>query len=1083
MSLARFSVNQKVLVNIITFLAIVVGAYTAFNMQREAMPDISLNYAFVQTVYPGASPQEVEKLVTIPVEDAIKGIDEIDTYNSVSREGVSFVFIELDPDISEQKTESVINNIAREVDKIKLPDDAEDPNVDKLNIHPPLIEISFTGEDMPEEELREYVRGFEDILKNMEGVASVERIGWRDKEVSIEVNPDDLESYYISLAQVIRSIENQHVNLPGGKLKDGSKEIIIRTVGELDSAKEFKEVIVRTNADGRYISVGDVAKVNETFEERMRIYKTDGKVSINLLPKKKKSGDTITIVDQIKKEIKSYRKVVPKNVSVDTLFDMAFYVERRLNVLTNNGLMGLGLLLLTLLVFLNVRIALVTAVGIPFAFLSALLMMSFFGVTLNLITMFGLIMVVGMIVDDAIVVSENAYRYMEKGMPIREAAIKGAEEVAAPVTTTILTTAAAFLPLMFISGIMGKYLRFFPMGVIFCLVASLFEALIILPSHLAEWISPLKGKEHFEEEKHDACPVNSRPLFSKIICFPLKAVKTVGHYLFSNERKGSDAAWFQKLLGTYKRLLNFSIARRYLLTGLAGLVLVVSITASVLFMPFNLFPSLVEIFYVRIETPEGTSLEGTNEPISAIEQIILDLPDKEIENVTTTVGFSGEIGGGPFDKHGSKYAQCVVYLTPHNARKRGAEKIMSEIRKGIEKSNIPNIVTFSVEAVRDGPPVGKPVSVQVRGDDYKILDEVSKEIQAYLATVSGVKDIRANYELDKEEIRVSVDKKEAARLGLSVRQVASTIRYAFQGGVATTMRKGDEDIDVIVRLPEKFTQDIETLKNLTIPNNQERLIKLSRVASFSKSQGIMSFDHDDGIRTITVTANVEKEVITAVEANRLLIDKFADIPERFPGYYMKAGGEWEDTAESIRSMFKAFLVAFLLIYMILATQFRSFVQPLVIMTSIPFGIIGVIIALAAHGEPISLMAMFGVIGLTGVVVNDALILVDFINKRREKGLSPIDAVKEAGAVRLRPILLTSITTIIALMPLIYGIGGEEPFMLPSAIAMAYGLLAATFLTLVIVPCVYLIVEDMVCLVGKRKAKRALKECFGNTNNT
>ncbi|MFC2062168.1 efflux RND transporter permease subunit [Elusimicrobiota bacterium] len=1055
MSLASFSIKQRVLVNLITIAAIVVGIFVTLNMRREAMPYVQIDYVFVNTIYPGASPQEVEKLITIPIEDELKNIDGIDTYSSGSRESVSFIFIELEPDLPNR--DRVINEIAREVDKIDLPGDAEDPDVSELKIDDPLIEVAFTGEGVPEGEMREYVKNFEDIIKNLKGMGSISKIGWRDKEISIEVDPANLREYYISLAQVIRSIQNQNLNLPGGKIKTSAKELILRTVGELKSAEEFEDIIIRTNSDGKYLYVKDVAEARETFEERQIIYKTSGKTSISLVPKKKTSGDTIRLVNQIKEEVEKYKKVLPENVSINYINDMAFYVKRRLNVLVSNGGIGLALLMLTLLMFLNSRIALVTAIGIPFAFLTALIFMSFFNVGLNLITMFGLIIVLGMIVDDAIVVSENAFRHMEAGLPVEQAVIKGVGEVAAPVTATILTTAAAFAPLMFISGIMGKFLRYFPMGVIFCLAASLFEALIILPTHLADWVRPLKTKRELGLHDED---VKRRPLFLRIILFPKKVIKTVFYYIFSHERKGSEAVWYQNLLGGYTRLLRFSINRRYKICFTAFLALVGAIVFSVKVMPFKMFPDIIEVFYLRIEMSEGTSLEETNKAISKIEQIAMKLPEEELENVTATVGHSGEIGGGPFDKPGSKYGQCILYLTPSQKRKRDADTIISQMRKEVEDLKIPGIVNLEFEKVQHGPPVGKPIAVEVRGDDYDMLLKITGKIKALMKTINGVEDIKDNYEMDKEEIQIAINKNEAARLGLNVRQIASTIRYAFEGGVATTLRKEGEEIEVIVRLPEKHRNNINTLKRLTIPNNRDRLIKLNKVASFHNKQGVKNLSHKEGKRTITVTASIDENQTTSIAANREIIGEFKDIPQKYPGYYFKSGGEWEDTTESVNSIFKAFGIAFMLIYMILATQFKSFIQPFIIMTSVPFGIIGVIAALYLHGQPLSIMAMFGMVGLTGVVVNDSLILVDFINKRIKQGMDIMESIIDAGRTRLRPILLTSITTIIALMPLIYGIGGSDPFLVPSAIAMAYGLFAATFLTLVIVPCVFLIVNDI-----------------------
>ncbi|MFH1714951.1 MAG: efflux RND transporter permease subunit [Elusimicrobiota bacterium] len=1080
MNFAQFSINQKVLVNLITIIAIVIGAYIAFHMQREVFPRVRVDYAYVQTIYPGASATEVEELVTVPIEDALKNVDGIDTYSSGSIENTSFIFIELDPDVDNK--DKVINDIAREVDKVDLPDDVEDPETRELTIEDPLIEISFTGDNVPEDDLRTYAKNFEEILKNIKGIGTIEKVGWRDKEIWIEVDPENLSDYYISLSQVIRSIQSQHINLPGGKLETGSKELMIRTIGEIEDPKGFGDIIVRTNTDGNYLRVKDVAKIQETFEEQMRVYKTNGRVSINLIPKKKTKADSITMVDIIKEEVENYKQILPPAVSINLLNDTAFYVKRRLNVLISNGSMGLVLLLLTLLLFLNVRVALVTALGIPFAFMTALIMMSFFNVSLNLITMFGLIIVLGMIVDDAIVIAENSYRYMEEGMPVKEAVIRGTTEVVAPVTATIMTTIAAFLPLMFISGIMGKFLKFFPMGIILCLLASLFEAVVILPSHLAEWVKPLKSKEDLGIKEDDSCGTgqdNNCSFFMKIIRLPWIIILALVHYFTSHERKGSESLWYQKLLASYTRLLKFSVHNRYKMAGMMVVILIGTIIFSIKVIPFKLFPEMIEIFYVRVEKPEGTSLAETGKTIEEVEKVILNLSKDELDNVTATVGFSGDLGGGPFDKHGTKYGQCVIYLTPESKRDRNADAIIADLREKILALNLPKIVNLEFEKVQNGPPVGKPVSIDIKGDEFETLLKISDEVKAYMSTIDGIKDIKDDYELGKEEIRIFINKKESARLGLSVFQIASTVRYAFEGGVAATFRKGEEDIDVIVKLPEDKTDKIETLENLTIPNDQNRLIKLNQVAYFKREQGVSGINHKDGRRLINVTATLDENKIKSVEANRSIINKFKDLSERYPGYTFKAGGEWEDTTESMQSLAKAFIIAFMLIYLILATQFKSFIQPLIILTSVPFGLIGVVFALYLHGQPISLMALFGTVGLTGVVVNDALILVDFINRRREEGMHFVDAAIDAGRVRLRPILLTSITTIIALVPLVYGLGGEEPFVVPSAIAMAYGLLAATFLTLVIVPSIYAITEDIKNLTRKKGEKEILN---GNNNN-
>ncbi len=733
-------------------------------------------------------------------------------------------------------------------------------------------------------------------------------------------------------------------------------------------------------------------------------------------------------------------------------------MKLRLNTLTSNGIIGLVMLIALLLLFLNVRIAFVTSIGIPFAFLAAMAGMSYFGVTLNMITMFGLIIVLGMIVDDAIVISENVYRYMEAGMPPKEAAVKGASELAGPVTTTILSSLAAFVPLMFLPGMMGKVLKFFPMGVIWCLVASLFEALVILPSHLAEWAKPLKHDKDFNIPPQQTKKKN---LIKKIFFLPKSGLLILKEYLFSHDRKGSESVWFKALLTRYTKILSFATAHRYFISSMAGIVIVGSILFAVKIMPFKLFPGTSDEFVIRLEAEEGTSLEDTDKHLSKIEKILLDLPDDEMKNITATVGYWGSVSrNDTSDKNGSQFGQCVAYLTNEQKRKRNTDKIISSVRKKIQNLNLDKSITIEFEKTRHGPPVGKPVALQIKGAELTMLENISAEMMNYMKTLTGVYDIKDSFQAGKDELHVFIDKPEAARLGLDVRTIASTIRQAYEGGIATTIRKDNEDIDVIVRLTREENDSMDILKELTIPNNTGRLIKLNKVAYFKTAESIEKIHRDEGRRTVTISARIDENITTSVAANKKIFSNFSNLSETYPGYFLKEGGEWEDTKESVQAIFKAFIIAFVLIYIILATQFQSFLQPIIIMVSVPFGIIGVIAALYLHGLPISMLALMGTVGLVGVVVNDSLILVNFINTRRKETKDVRNAVIDAGRTRLRPILLTSITTIVALMPMIYGIGGSEPFLIPSAIAMAYGLLCATVVTLIIVPCIYLIIEDI-----------------------
>ncbi|MCP4481203.1 MAG: efflux RND transporter permease subunit [bacterium] len=1030
MNITSLFLKKSVFVNLLAVSVIIAGIFTALNMQREVFPKIDMDYVIVTVNYPGASPHEVERLITFALEKEIDTVDGIDKYTSTSRESNATIFIELELRQKTAVRNRVINDIKSAVDKADIPDDAENPETRELVFDEPLIEISFSSDKIDEFILRDYVNGFENQLKTIDGVGSVQLRGWKNEEIWIEADPNKLSSYEISLAQIIAAVAGKNINMPGGKFAEGNKEILIRTVGEIDTVDEFKKVIVRSSYEGKKIKINEVAKVSRILDDNDRVYKTDGRVAISLIPMKKNGADTIRTVDQIKKITTNFQKEHPE-LYLNILNDMSFYVKRRLTALTSNGLMGLVLLLAVLLIFLNFRIALVTAAGIPFAFMMALLMMSFFNISLNMITMFGLIIVLGMIVDDAIVVSENVFRHMEEGLPPEEATIKGVQEVFRPVLATIMTTIAAFAPLMFVYGIIGKFLVFFPIGVIFCLVASLFEAFIILPTHLAEWVKPIKSK-------HERKKIGNHHFYHK--------------YIETN----------------YEKLITFSLKFRYLLLVVAFLVLVATIGFAVKFLPFDLFPDTVEVIYVQMDAEEGTSIEGTNRIMSELEKIVIQLPITELKNITTELGFNGDPSGGPTNKYGSRYAISIIYLTPETSRARGADTIINELRTKIKEKNMPGLLRMDFQKAKDGPPVGKPIEIAVSGNNLNTLQEITQKIIKKITNITGVIDIGSDFLKGKDEIRIEVNEEKAMRLGLTTLQVAQNIRYAFEGGLATTLRKGTEEIKILIKLDEHKRNKINALNNILIPNNQNRLIKLSQVANFTRTSGLQSIKHENGTRTIKVTTNVNPSKIKTTGANLKIKPIITKILKAYPGYSYKLAGEWEVTEKSVKSLGKALLISLLLIYFILAVQFDSFFKPFIIMLSIPYGFIGVVFALYFHGEVLSLMALFGVIGLTGVIVNDSLILVEFINSHLSSGEHLTASIIEGCKTRLRPILLTSLTTIIALIPLIYGIGGEEPFVATACIAMAYGLLAATFVTLIIVPCCFLIFLDIKTKIFKRE---------------
>ena len=1042
MKLAEFSVKHSLFVNLLSLFLLLAGIFAIFNMRREAYPPVSFNRVMINTVYAGAPAEEVEKLVTIPLERELKKVDGVEEIASSSLENLSAINLKLSPDIKNK--DKVVNDIQRAVDRVKdFPDGVEDPEVKEISMKEfPVIEVSLSGR-VPERKLQEYAETLQDRLEEIKGVASINRRGFRDEEIWVEADPEKLKEYHLSLREIISALRRRNVNIPAGKLTTSQKEFSIRTTGEFKTVGEIGEVVIRANEAGNYLKVKDVARVKRTFKEEDVINKTGGTRAISLVVVKKESGDAINIVRNIKRIVKDFRREGSPELKIFYVNDLSFYIQRRLNVLKNNGWIGVSLVIISLLVFLNRYVAVMTALGLPIAFFTAFAVMSYLGISINLISMFGLIIVLGMLVDDGIIISENVYRHIEKGMPPREAAIVGTQEVMKPVTATVLTTMAAFGPLLLMSGVIGKFVRYIPMVVIIALIASLLEAFVILPSHLSDFVKVRKDK--------------SGRILSK-----------------------KESPWFRKLLNSYTRLLRGAVKRRYLV-----IVCLLVISVGILFIAvkkgtFVLFPSAgIEYFFIRAETPRGTPLEKTNKLIKQLEILVSELPPKELDAFVTEVGVLQESVIDPYIRRGGNLAQITVYLTPARRRKRDAFEIKEGLRE--KAKDVQGFKYIYFDMPQSGPPVGKAVAIHIRGDEYGTLEKIANQFRDFVSSIKGTLDVQDDYRPEQDQIRVIVDEDKASRAYLSIGDIAATVRNAFEGGTATSIKrvKAEKEIDVVVRFPSSERKKIGTFREILIPNRFGNLIPLEKVARVEKSKGMSVINHLDGKRIITISASVNPKEINSLKVNRMVAKHFKGAGSKRADYTIRYGGEQEETRKSMSSLLKAFALAAFLIFMILATNFNSLIQPLVVMLAIPFGLIGVIIAFLVHGEPFSFMAILGVVGLSGVVVNDSIVLVDFINKLRKKGVDRRHSIIEAGQLRLRPVILTTLTTVLGLASVAYGIGGSDPFLRPAALAIVWGLVFATALTLIILPCIYAVIDDLAVFLkrGKPEKKRIPEDGF------
>jgi len=1036
--LAKFSINQSLFVNLLTVFILVTGIMCAFEINKEAFPRVSYDVVQILTLYSGSHPSNVERYITSPLEKEIRSVDGVKEYSSSSSADMSIVIASLDPNVDDKQR--VVRDIEKAVDRFTdLPERAEEPQVEEFTSRHsmPLIEIAVSG-DMEEMALQDYVLALEDRLLDISGVSSVSRRGWRKREVRVRVSPEALQEEHLSIFEIMEALDQENINVPGGvAMAENTREILVETDGEFDEARVLEQIgktVIRSNDRGGILRIRDVAKVQQVLEKASTLVHTDGKPSINLILIPRENADIIETTDEAIEVSNGFQEENAEQIQLAYVNDASYFVRRRLGILTRNGIAGIGLVLITLLIFLSPRTAFMCALGIPISFLGAIVMMYFIGFSINLISMFGLIMVLGMIVDDAIVVSENVYRHYEKGMPPREAAILGAAEVGRPVTATILTTIAAFLPLAFMQGILGKFIWQIPVTVTIALIVSLAEVLFVLPAHLAD-------------------------------------ILRLGH---KKTKKRSPSRWFSVVQEIYLKFLKVALKLRYLvilllLVMLAGAIYMVQSKR----VKFELFPSaMIEMLRIRAEVPVGTPLEITEKLMEPVEAIVAGLSEEELDHYMCEYGIVQDEAADPFTERGSHLAHLIVYLTPENKRERDHYAITETLEKQLQ--DVQGFTKIGFENVRTGPPVGRPVNIRIRGDDFAVLESLAGSVKQVLQTIPGVKDIRDNHQEGRKTRKIVVDSQAAARAGLSTQQIGLAIRFAVDGGLATEIRSisAEEPIEVIVSFSADHKVSIEDIFDITIPNARGRLIPLSQVAAISEeTPSPQSITHWNGKRTISVMANLDEKVITSEQANHQASQQLENLTQDHLGYGLEFSGEFEDNKEALENLMRAFIVASIMIYCMLAGTFHSLLHPIMVMIAIPFGVIGVVATFYLHGLPLSFFTLLGIVGLSGVVVNDAIVLVDFINRLRRSGVDLRNAVIEAGRTRLRPVILTTISTIAGLSPVAYGIGGRDPFLMPMALAICWGLLFATVLTLVAIPCLYLMTDDLSKIILRKKNHR------------
>ena len=1055
MSIPKLSVSNPVLSNLLMVVITALGVYAWVTLPRDLIPEIVTYTARISTFYPGASAETVEKLVTARIEDAIEKVDQIDLITSKSSEGRSDISVQFE-EISDRDFDKRIQDLRNAVDRIKdLPSELLDqPEVVAVDISNgvPMVTVAVSG-NLDESQMKLAAEALEKQIINIDGVSNIQVAGVRDREIWVEVDPDRLKSYNLVAEQVSLALSQRNLNLPAGVLEVGQSEFLVRTMGEFRSVAEIAETIIKVTTYGTPVRVKDIATVRDTYQEARTLSRINGQPSISLTIQKKNDGNAIRIIDQIRKIVTPYTEgktnpvnqmiqkasskltpiELPPETKISLVNDSSVLLRERLGILQNNALLGLVLVVVFLWLFMGSRNAFFAALGIPTAILGALWILKLMGSSINASTLFGLILVIGIVVDDAIIVIENVFRRMEEGLSPAKAAIVGAQEVAWPVLSASLTTMAAFLPLILMSGIPGQFMRVVPITGVVVILASLVEVFAILPAHIAEWSKPTTANS--EESRSN---------------------------------------WFVNIQDRYVELLNRILDWRYVIVfGTVLGTFVFSILAFIS-LPKELFPGEdFPQFYIKVDMPTDYGIEETTQFMEKLERVVKSLPKEEYVALVTNIGLQTPTNGLEGTSISSNVAEVLVELVPKDERNRSRDEIIEFLR--LQMTEITGAEKIYFDKQEGGPPRGRDVEVKVKGDRIPQLVAIANQLKKKLSSIDGVFDVKDDFKSGKPEIRLRTKGEKLRQFGLTIFQVANNVRHAIEGNTCTVYRDADEAIDVVVKYTKNSMNTIDALSQMMIATPSGISVPLKDIAQISRENSLVDIKRFDVERAITVSASVDREVTSPAIATQMLQATFEDIGFRYPGYSLDFRGEFDQILESFKELgLKLLPMGVMLMYFILGAQFKSFLQPFIILFAIPFGVIGAMVGLLITQSTLSLIALFGVVALAGIVVNDSIVLIDFINQRRnqnqksyddqEKANGPVDELRDAvlkgSRLRLRPIVLTSLTTIAGLIPMFLGLGGKSPIWQPLASTIIFGLLFSTLLTLFVMPALYYIIEGI-----------------------
>ncbi len=1032
MKLPEFSVNRKVTTAMLAMILVVLGSLSFTRLGLDFFPDLEFPTVSIITTYTGVSSEDMENTITRPLEQVINSVSRVKKVTSTTSEGVSLIMVEFEwgtnLDFAAQDIRDQIG-----LYRNYIPEEASDPLTVKFNIA--MWPVVFWGvtSDKPTSELKELVEDEVAMrLERIDGVASAQVFSTDVREILVDVDRAALESRMLSLDQILMALRLENMNLPAGYLTERHSEFLVRTMGEFNDLEDIENTVVGSTQTGDPVFLRDVAEVRDTMKDSRFVARVQRENGVYLFVSKRSGANTVITAEAVKAELERIKPTLPPDVNFYMAMDQSDMIQQVVRRTANNALLGGILAILFIFIFLrNWRPTLTIALAIPLSVITTFIAFYAAGYTLNLLTMGGLALGIGMLVDNAVVVIENIYRHLEGGISRGEAAKKGASEVGMAITASTLTTIAVFFPMMFATGITGKLTRGLALAIAFSLLASLFVALTIIPMTASLLFRERRGRPGSEEK-----PRKRR---------------------------------FDQLRDRYRLWLRWALQRRgRVLTGVLVLFLL-----SFVLMPFigmEFMPaSDRDMLVLKVIMPVGTAIEETDRVVAEVEELLSQHPYVDI--ISAQIGSQAEENpadsASEFSTSGAQEGLLWVGLTSQDERPISDLQILEEIR-----NRLPRLKDVRFEALDMGQMMmgaaAAPIEIKIFGKEIPRLKQIADEIVANIRDVEGLRDVAHTFSEGKPEYQIRIDRGRASRLGLTVGQIGNTVQTASLGQIATRYREGDEETDVRVRLNERFRSDLEGIRNIPIMTPMGVMVRLDQVATITRGEGPIRITRENQAREVTVAANIAGRDLNSIMQD--VIERTSHIQQSLPsGYFLEFGGQFEEMQSAFLIMIGVFALATLLVYMIMASQFESFKHPLVIMFTIPLSLIGVVLALLITNMTVSLVSMIGFVMLAGIAVNNGIVMVDYINQLKQRGMDKKEAILQACSVRLRPVLITALTTIMGMIPMAISSSAGSEMRAPMAVTVIGGLAATTVLTLFVVPIVYSLFDRVSFKAQKKTA--------------